>query len=242
MKHLPLKNIRRENLVKTVIVVIFAILLIIFVTNRVMAEQKQHSERVDTSEGVGISKTFEINQKNSRITSESTTVTASDGDWNLQSFSKGFTNQAQLDAEQKAVAAVQNHDSAKSTYAASSQAKPSNVNTSSWRAVAPPVSGNKYTPGYCTWYAYNRRAFIGRPIKNQWGNGGEWHNHAGADGYKVNHTPEVGAVLEMSGHVAVVEAVGKNNTVFISEMNWKWTLYRYNTRWLSNATRFWYIH
>jgi surface antigen len=106
---------------------------------------------------------------------------------------------------------------------------------------APLAPGNRYVAGTCTWYAYNRRFQLGRPVGSFWGNGGNWHNSAAAAGVRADHTPEVGAVFEQAGHVGVVEQVGDNNTVFISEMNYG-GLYRYNTRWIANASGYWYIH
>lgn len=82
--------------------------------------------------------------------------------------------------------------------------------------------GNRYAYGNCTWYAYERRAAIGRPVGSFWGNGGSWAYSARAAGYVVNNTPEAGAVLVEAGspgHVAVVESVADDGTVVVSEMN-----------------------
>jgi surface antigen len=54
--------------------------------------------------------------------------------------------------------------------------------------------------------------------------------------------PEVGAVFEQSGHVAVVEEIGTDNSVRISEMNYLYIPYNYNERWITNADQYWYIH
>ena len=82
--------------------------------------------------------------------------------------------------------------------------------------------GNRYSFGQCTWYAYERRAELGRPVGSLWGNAATWAYYAAAAGYKVNGTPAVGAVMQNGGgygHVAVVEAVSPGNYVTISEMN-----------------------
>ncbi len=83
--------------------------------------------------------------------------------------------------------------------------------------------GNKYAWGYCTWYAYERRAQMGLTTGSYWGNARTWAIYARADGYVVSRTPTVGAILvDQSGyygHVAVVESVGPNGDIVISEMN-----------------------
>ncbi|MDR1447972.1 MAG: CHAP domain-containing protein [Candidatus Ancillula sp.] len=105
-----------------------------------------------------------------------------------------------------------------------------------------PVAGNTYVPGQCTWYVYNRRVALGRSVGSFWGNGGYWHYSAANAGYLVNHMPEVGAVFEQSGHVAVVEEIGIDNSVRISEMNYLYIPYNYNERWVTDADQYWYIH
>ena len=82
--------------------------------------------------------------------------------------------------------------------------------------------GNRYAFGNCTWYAYERRAQMGRPIGSFWGNGGSWAYSGAAAGFAVNSTPAVGAILvELGspGHVGVVEQVLANGDIVISEMN-----------------------
>lgn len=84
-------------------------------------------------------------------------------------------------------------------------------------------AGNRYAAGNCTWYAYERRAQLGRPVGSFWGNANTWASSARAAGYLVNRTPEAGAVLVDQagyfGHVAVVERVLPNGDVYITEMN-----------------------
>jgi len=82
--------------------------------------------------------------------------------------------------------------------------------------------GNRYAFGNCTWYAYERRAAMGRPVGSFWGNGGSWAYAGSAAGYRVNNVAEAGAVLVergSPGHVAVVESVDANGNVTVSEMN-----------------------
>lgn len=83
--------------------------------------------------------------------------------------------------------------------------------------------GNKYAWGYCTWYAYERRAQMGLSTGSYWGNARTWALFARGDGYPVSRTPTVGAILvDQSGyygHVAVVESVAPNGDIVVSEMN-----------------------
>lgn len=85
--------------------------------------------------------------------------------------------------------------------------------------------GNRYDYGYCTWYAYNRRAELGRPIGSFWGNAVSWSGYAASSGYSVTNAPSVGAVLQSGGyggygHVAVVESISGDGSVTVSEMNY----------------------
>ena len=86
--------------------------------------------------------------------------------------------------------------------------------------------GNRYAFGNCTWYAYERRQQLGRPVGSLWGNASTWAMYAQAAGYKVNGTPAPGAVLQQGaagyygyGHVAIVESVNPGKSITISEMN-----------------------
>jgi len=87
-------------------------------------------------------------------------------------------------------------------------------------------AGNGYVRGYCTWYAYNRRAELGRPIGGNWGNATTWASFARADGFEVNKTPRAGAVFQQGGgwsgmgHVGVVERVNDDGSIYVSEMNY----------------------
>ena len=85
------------------------------------------------------------------------------------------------------------------------------------------TAGNRYAPGNCTWYAYERRMQLGRPVGSFWGNARTWASSAAAAGYVVNSTPEAGAVLVdrsgFYGHVGIVESKLPNGDIVISEMN-----------------------
>ena len=87
-------------------------------------------------------------------------------------------------------------------------------------------AGNRYAFGNCTWYAYERRKQLGRPVGSFWGNASTWAMYASAAGYTVNGTPAPGAVMQNGaygyygyGHVAIVESVDPGNSITISEMN-----------------------
>lgn len=88
-----------------------------------------------------------------------------------------------------------------------------------------PTAGNRYAAGNCTWYAYERRAQLGRPIGGMWGNAYSWASSARGAGYSVGNTPAVGAVIQTSGggggygHVGVVERIEEDGIV-ISDMNY----------------------
>lgn len=84
--------------------------------------------------------------------------------------------------------------------------------------------GNGYDPGWCTYYAAGRRAQLGRPIPSNFGDAWTWDDRAAAAGYTVNRSPAAGAVAVTSsgrrpGHVAIVEVVNADGSVWISEMN-----------------------
>ncbi|MGH7158225.1 MAG: CHAP domain-containing protein [Candidatus Saccharimonadales bacterium] len=83
---------------------------------------------------------------------------------------------------------------------------------------------NGYDYGWCTWYAANRRAELGRPVPANLGDAWTWDDRAAAAGYTVNRNPAAGAVAVTSsnrrpGHVAIVEQVNADGSVWISEMN-----------------------
>lgn len=87
-------------------------------------------------------------------------------------------------------------------------------------------AGNRYAYGYCTWYAYNKRAAAGRVIGSNWGNATTWAALARASGFSVDKNPQAGDVFQTSGgwagygHVGYVEAVNPDGSILVSEMNY----------------------
>lgn len=113
-------------------------------------------------------------------------------------------------------------------YVAPRQASPSYGGGNSGGYIVNPSmalasAGNRYAPGNCTWYAYERGTQLGRRIGSFWGNGGFWGASAQAAGYRVDQMPEQAGDLLVEvgnpGHVAVVEEVRKGKSIRITEMN-----------------------
>ena len=111
-----------------------------------------------------------------------------------------------------------------------------------------PTFGNRYAAGNCTWYAYERRAQMGRPIGGLWGNAYSWAMSARGAGFTVNNTPAVGAVIQSSGggggygHVGVVERIEGDNIV-VSDMNYAgYNVVTWRIIPMSQAGSFSYIH
>lgn len=78
-------------------------------------------------------------------------------------------------------------------------------------------AGNTYTPGYCTWYAKNRRP----DLPNRLGNASSWVASAAAQGFATGTTPRSGAIGQQGNHVVYVESVNGDGTVTVSEMNYR---------------------
>jgi surface antigen len=82
---------------------------------------------------------------------------------------------------------------------------------------------NGYDYGFCTWYVANRRSDIGRPVPAGLGNASSWDDRAPAAGFVVDRNPTYGAAVVTSqggaGHVAFVERVNDDGSIWISEMN-----------------------
>lgn len=115
--------------------------------------------------------------------------------------------------------------------------------------VAGLSGGNRYDFGYCTWYAYNRRAALGMPIGGMWGNASSWASLARSSGFLVNNRAAVGAVMQTAnaaggyGHVAVVESVNSDGSILISEMNYAgWGVKSTRTIPAGSAGSYSYIH
>jgi len=90
-------------------------------------------------------------------------------------------------------------------------------------------AGNRYADGNCTWYVYERRAQMGKPIGSYWGNANTWDTSATAAGFTVGRVPQPGSIIQWdeysepyvlyAGHVGVVERVLENGDIVITEMN-----------------------
>lgn len=112
------------------------------------------------------------------------------------------------------------------------------------------TDGNRYAAGNCTWYAYERRAQLGKPVGSFWGNANTWGMSAAGTGYSVDNAPSAGAVMVDEsgwyGHVAIVESVSENGDVYISEMNnyayGGWNIVSNRTVSAGQATLYKYIH
>lgn len=82
-----------------------------------------------------------------------------------------------------------------------------------------------YIDRQCTSWAYWRRQELGLGAGMFWSHARYWKSRAQADGYRVNQTPEVGAIgVKYNGgspanHVYVVESVVDSNTVIASQYN-----------------------
>lgn len=109
--------------------------------------------------------------------------------------------------------------------------------------------GNGYAFGYCTYYAYNRRAEIGKPIGGNWGDAVAWAAYARASGFEVDHTPGTGAVIQNGGgwggfgHVGIVEKVNDDGSLTVSDMNYDgWNVISTRTVPASSVSSYNYIH
>ncbi|TDM01640.1 CHAP domain-containing protein [Macrococcus hajekii] len=106
---------------------------------------------------------------------------------------------------------------------------------------------NYYTWGSCAYYAFNRRAQLGRYVSNQWGNAKYWAYNASRSGYTVSRTPVKGAVMVSQagyyGHVAVVENKYSNGSIQVSEMNYpRQGVKTYRTLTKTQASYYQYIY
>lgn len=98
------------------------------------------------------------------------------------------------------------------------------------------ASGNRYTPGYCTWYAKNMRP----DLPNNLGNANSWVYNASAQGIPTGSAPRPGAIGQQGMHVVYVQNVNPDGTVAISEMNYQ-GLFTVSSR-IVPASTFQYIY
>ncbi len=113
--------------------------------------------------------------------------------------------------------------------------------------TGPGSNTNTYDFGYCTFWAAKRREEIGKPIPNTWGDAHTWDNRSKRDGYLVDRTPTVGAIMETDagalGHVAFVEKVEPDGSWTVSEMNVKgWNILSSRTFKADLAITYNFIH
>src|ERR1035437_10239873 len=59
----------------------------------------------------------------------------------------------------------------------------------------PPVPGDYYAWGNCTYWAFALRLQANDPIPTSWGNAATWAFYAQLGGYLVDHTPSAGAIM-----------------------------------------------
>lgn len=82
---------------------------------------------------------------------------------------------------------------------------------------------NGYDYGFCTWYVAQKRTQAGNSVPSNLGNASTWDGRAAGAGLRVDHTPAVGAAVVTShrgaGHVAYVERVNDDGSIWVSEMN-----------------------
>ena len=88
----------------------------------------------------------------------------------------------------------------------------------------PGDAADTYDFGNCTWWVYIQRKAINETIPTTWGNANTWATRAKSDGYLVDQTPSLGAVMQTDagklGHVAFVTSVDLSSGAWtISEMN-----------------------
>lgn len=80
-----------------------------------------------------------------------------------------------------------------------------------------PYPATGFPAGWCTYYVATKRNVTWR------GDAGFWYQNAAAAGYPVGSKPKVGAIMvtweSYLGHVAYVEAVNKDGSWTVSEMN-----------------------
>lgn len=95
--------------------------------------------------------------------------------------------------------------------------------------------GNPAYAGQCTWYAWYMRANDSRSLGalpgGVLGNANYWAVSLASHGYRVDRTPEVGAVFQTAasgwtGHVGYVTAINGDGSITVREMNYGGVTYR----------------
>lgn len=105
-------------------------------------------------------------------------------------------------------------------------ASSSGPNTDIYIYTGPDAATDPYAFGNCTYWVYLLRAKVNQPIPGTWGNAITWAIRAKADGWQVDQTPSIDAIMVDEnapgglGHVAFVESVNPlTGSWTISEMN-----------------------
>ncbi len=92
-----------------------------------------------------------------------------------------------------------------------------------YRNTKSTTPGNTNAWGNCTWYAWERRYEMGRPIPGgAMGNAAQWNSSFAAMGYQVDSVPSVGSIFQNGGgygHVGIVEVLNADGSIEVSEMN-----------------------
>jgi surface antigen len=104
--------------------------------------------------------------------------------------------------------------------------------------------------GYCTRQCVSYAAWAveraGKQAPKYWGNAKNWKWHAEEEGYRVDNTPEEGAVAVYTsgyfGHVQYVETVYGNGTMRISQYNAQLTGQYSEATVPSSRYDLWFIH
>ena len=110
--------------------------------------------------------------------------------------------------------------------------------------------GNRNAYGNCTWFAWEYRQDIGRPLPNAvLGHANTWNLSLGRMGYLINRSPAVGAIMQSSaggggyGHVAVVTGIDSDGSVTVREMNYAgYNVVSERTLSAAQASTYNYIH
>ncbi len=92
------------------------------------------------------------------------------------------------------------------------------------------IGYNYYGGGQCVGYALWYRNVSGQsplgPLPTNWGNANAWARNAMAAGYRVDRSPEVGAIFQTSsgwyGHVGVVVGLNGDGSITVQEANYNY--------------------
>ncbi len=104
--------------------------------------------------------------------------------------------------------------------------------------------GGNYVAGQCTQWAWHKR----QDLPGNLGNANTWAARAAAQGFRVDHIPEPGAIFQTSvgyyGHVGYVESVNFDGSITVTEMNYNYRSFQVIRAIIpANAVEgFFYIH